>query len=82
MKVLRYQQSNERWRFLIPLFIIAALVGVVALGVFHNRGAADISQFAGPISTLAGLAAGWLFTAGRNNRNADGQPEAEATSER
>jgi hypothetical protein len=76
-----HQHRMEFWRLFIAFSLVATLFAVLAIGLFLDKSGADISQFAAPISGLAGIAVGWLF-ARREDSDGGRGPEDKATPER
>src|SRR3954451_18259883 len=70
----RHQHRMESWRLFIAFSLVATLFTVLAIGLFLNKTGNDISQFAAPISGLAGIAVGWLF-ARREDSDGGRDPE-------
>jgi hypothetical protein len=70
MAHLRHQHMMEPTRLYIAFLLVAVLFGVLVVGLFRKVSGADINQFAAPISGLAGIAVGWLFS-GHDDRGAD-----------
>ena len=58
---LRYDARRDQGRFIVATLLIAALALVIALGLLHGADGDAVSQFASPISGLAGIAVGWIF---------------------
>src|SRR4051794_30894187 len=74
-----HQHRMEFWRLFIAFLLVATLFGVLAIGLFLNKSGQDISQFAAPISGLAGIAVGWLF-ARREDSDVGRGPEDKMAS--
>jgi hypothetical protein len=53
-------------RLAVAASLIVALFGIVVAGLMNHLGVDGISQAATPISGLAGIAIGWIFSGGRD----------------
>lgn len=51
----------DAWRLIVSMIIVFALAAVVILAVASGK-ESNITQYSAPISGLAGIALGWLFT--------------------
>ena len=51
----------DAWRLIVAMILVLALAAVVILAVASGK-KSNITQYSAPISGLAGIALGWLFT--------------------
>lgn len=51
----------DAWRLIVAMILVLALAAVVILAVASGK-ESNITQYSAPISGLAGIALGWLFT--------------------
>ncbi len=53
---------TDNVRHVVAIALIVVLFAVILAGIFTGATGEEISQFAAPVSGLAGIAIGWLFS--------------------
>ena len=68
----------DAWRLVVSMVIVIGLVTVVIFAVASGK-ESNITQYSAPISGLAGIALGWLFTS--NGMRRSPSPEGSVAEE-
>ncbi|WP_435207672.1 hypothetical protein [Micromonospora sp. bgisy143] len=68
-----HRSRLETMRFGVAILLIVALFGVIIAGVLRDAEGDSVAQFAAPVSGLAGIAIGWLFS-GRDQGSVVAEP--------
>lgn len=71
LEEFHHQARMDIVRQLMAAFLILVLFLVILVGVIMDQSGAEIAQFAAPVSGLAGIGIGWLFT-GSESRGTSG----------
>ncbi|WP_430497374.1 hypothetical protein ACQRWP_21960 [Micromonospora trifolii] len=61
-QALAHRSRLEFMRFGVAILLIVALFSVIFAGVAEGIAGDSVAQFAAPVSGLAGIAIGWLFS--------------------
>ncbi len=62
---VEHEQQMDRYRALLAMALLATLFAVIVIGIISEEGIQGVAEIAAPVSGLAGIAIGWLFSGGR-----------------
>ncbi|HEX8086572.1 MAG TPA: hypothetical protein VF529_19955 [Solirubrobacteraceae bacterium] len=62
---VEHEQQMDRYRALLAMALLAILFAVIVIGIISEEGIQGVAEIAAPVSGLAGIAIGWLFSSGR-----------------
>ena len=66
---------DARMRMTLAIILVVGLFGVVAIGVFNEQAATELSPLVAPLAGLAGLAVGYFFGQGSGPPAAIEEPD-------